>query len=182
MKITKDSTMYIGLVSMASTKTNCISNILRYNITKAYYDIDTVYEEADKIVKDAYEKIISGKITFCGINNFNKSKVKFTYSDRGAEVYYIYDNGHRELLCDYVVSEIQLLSKYFTHPKIFISDDTEEMRYILQKTGMYWYLISNFDDNITFEKRFLWFTKLDTMLNYIFNKLEFNALTWDDKK
>ena len=97
-------------------------------------------------------------------------------------VYYIYDNGHRELLCDYVVSEIQLLSKYFTHPKIFISDDTEEMRYILQKTGMYWYLISNFDDNITFEKRFLWFTKLDTMLNYIFNKLEFNALTWDDKK
>lgn len=170
---------YVGCVYMMSTQTEEGAGVLRYANTKSYYrdELYLAHQKAQAIVEEVYEKIMNGEITFKFIKNFDKNHVKFIKKFNDYDIYYMTDNENMEYLCSYSIEKIYIWANDSSgkNDVIDICEGNNEISR-LYRYGLFWYLIGAVQDNPSIVKRFWWFTKLDTMLNYIFNKYEYNAL------
>lgn len=173
----KRGTKYVGRVYMISTKSVFNSNMmLNYANTESGYDYMITINRAKNLVNEAYNKIINGDITFNSIKDFDKSFVKLISNNEDPDnIYILYDHPQNpKVLCKYNITEIQLYYKIISITSVDNDGlDTEDHR--LQRHGLFWYLIANSADDPYIEKRFLWFTKLDKMLNWIYTKIERTA-------
>lgn len=170
------SMKYVGRIYMSHTKTVFDTRVLvNYDNTPSDYDYIITMNRAKKIVQDAYDKIMNGEISFNCIKDFDKSLVKLISNEDSDNIYILYDRPKNpKILCKYDITEIWLHHNIIRVTSIDADGcDTEDHR--LQRYGLFWYLVANSDDDPYIEKRFLWFTKLDKMLNWIYNKIERTA-------
>ena len=168
---------YVGCVYMMSTQTDD-AGVLRYANTKSYdrNELYLAHQKSQALVEEAYEKIMNGKITFKFIRDFDKNHVQLIKEFNKYYIYYMIDDEHKEYLCSYDIEKIYIsMSDAFGENVIDICEGNNEIGR-LYRYGLFWYLIGAVQDNPSIIKRFWWFTKLDTMLNYVFNKFEYNAL------
>lgn len=154
------------------------AGVLRYANTKSYGrdELYLAHQKAQALVEEVYEKIMNGKITFKFIRDFDKNRVRLIKKSNALNIYYVTDDEHMEYLCSYDVEKIYIcMPDAFGENVIDICEGNNETNR-LYRYGLFWYLIGSVQDNPSIIKRFWWFTKLDTMLNYVFNKYEYNAL------
>lgn len=166
-------TKYVGRVYMIPVRTMFTTSMCNYDNTKSDYDYYITIKRAKDIVQEVYNKIINDEIYFNSIKDFDKSFVKLISNKEDSDdIYIIYDHPqHRKIICKYDITEIRLYYKIISITSID-NDGLDSEDHRLQRYGLFWYLIAYSADDPYIEKRFLWFTKLDKMLNWVYNKIE----------
>lgn len=175
MKIAKGNTMYIGCVYIRDTKSNL--NFILYGNTRAYKANEwyKANSEIKELIKNVYNRIMSGELVYLAIENFDKHNV--ILNETSCEIRYKYDADNdgivrEELLCAYKVKKIEIAIDR-EGEFVLYHNDNYKIRHMFHKYGLFWYLICNVDTRPVIVKRFLWFIKLDKMLYYLFNKFEY---------
>lgn len=182
MKVTKElngKTVYLACAYMLNTKNEDYS-VLRYGNSSVYDNTHEAYQDGFDLVKEAYNRIKSGEITFPCIPNFDKNKVfmeEFEFNGCNAVVYKN-DDGTYEWLCSYNIEELTFHVYNNTECIVYTDGDTTHS---LVKYGKFWYLICNIHSDVYVEfpciaKKFWWFTGLDRMIYYMLNKFENMAI------
>lgn len=174
------SVKYVGRVYMISTKSIFSSNTMHnYDNTIANYDYCITKNRAIELTIAAYKKIIAGEIYFNSIKDFDKSYVNLmTSSADSDDIYVNYNDGKiNKVICKYEITEIR---SYYDLVLVTSANSLEcnEEDHRIQKFGLFWYVLGDTSQDPMIKKRFLWFTKLDKILNWIYNKLERTALDY----
>lgn len=184
MKITNNTTIYVACIYMLG-QDKCV---LRCGCSHAYFSFNSInaFDDGDGIIKSIYNKIMNGEITFPAIKNFNKNKVSLVQTPERSIIVYEYDDedlkgfdGDKpvtEHLCWYNVEKIELLKSNNGAMSIIYTEDDDITAHAFCRYGAFWYLVANINEWPIIAKKFWWFTKLDTMLQYLFGKFENQAI------
>ena len=179
MKITKPEIMYVACVYMLDTKADKKKDMamLRYKNSEAYGGCKAEFcaeIAAREIIKEAYNSIIIGEITFPGINNFDKSKVELHGT---TDVIYRYDDSSYEVLCCSSIDKLNLFREFGRETSWYDDGDPYPMpRHVFCRYGLFWYLIANIDEYPVIVKKFWWFTSINKLIDDLFNEFESGAI------
>jgi hypothetical protein len=162
---------------MLNTKDDDLA-VLRYKT--AWSDQTySAHEDGQTFIREVYERIKNGKITFPGIKDFDKSRIALS-ADSDYIVYHSndYDKSRDRILCYFTVESVEI-GKYFGKDTITYYDSNLDVIHVFCRHGLFWYFICNAGNECEIPlivKKFWWFTSFDKMMDYMFNKFENQAL------